>query len=127
MQKFPKFLHDLFYSGEVEDGFPPFGLPPFTTVSHNETLNFEDMASKFGTSLLSVPFISILETIAIAKSFCEYFCLHIVCLSGKLIQSFSCDMLNAALKTFLTSKNVPTVGSVCTFDTSDPTNMLNCV
>ncbi|XP_021915006.1 sodium-independent sulfate anion transporter-like isoform X2 [Zootermopsis nevadensis] len=56
-------------TGEVEDGFPPFGLPPFTTVSHNQTLNFEDMASKFGTSLLSVPFISILETIAIAKSF----------------------------------------------------------
>jgi hypothetical protein len=34
------------------------------------------MASKFGTSLLSVPFISILETIAVAKSFCKYFCLH---------------------------------------------------
>jgi sodium-independent sulfate anion transporter 11 len=62
----------LFDSGEVEDGFPPFGLPPFSTVSHNKTLNFEDMASIYGTSLLSVPFLSVLETIAIAKSFCKY-------------------------------------------------------
>lgn len=56
-------------TGEVQDGFPPFGLPPFSTVSHNKTLNFEDMASIYGTSLLSVPLLSILETIAIAKSF----------------------------------------------------------
>jgi hypothetical protein len=62
----------MFDSGEIEEGFPPFGLPPFSTVSHNKTLNFEDMASKFGTSLISIPFISFLETVATAKSFCEY-------------------------------------------------------
>jgi hypothetical protein len=62
----------MFDTGEIEEGFPPFGLPPFSTVSHNETLNFEDMASKFGTSLISIPFISFLETVATAKSFCEY-------------------------------------------------------
>jgi hypothetical protein len=62
----------MFDSGEIEEGFPPFGLPPFSTVSHNQTLNFEDMASKFGSSLISIPFISFLETVATAKSFCEY-------------------------------------------------------
>jgi hypothetical protein len=62
----------MFNPGEIEDGFPPFGLPPFSTVSHNQTVSFEDMASKFGTSLISIPFISFLETVATAKSFCEY-------------------------------------------------------
>jgi sodium-independent sulfate anion transporter 11 len=62
-----------FDSGEIEDGFPPFGLPPFSAVAHNKTFNFEDMASMYGTSLLSVPMLSILETVSIAKSFCKYF------------------------------------------------------
>jgi hypothetical protein len=62
----------MFDAGEIEEGFPPFGLPPFSTVSHNKTLYFEDMASKYGTSLISIPFISFLETVATAKSFCEY-------------------------------------------------------
>ncbi|XP_033611671.1 sodium-independent sulfate anion transporter-like isoform X2 [Cryptotermes secundus] len=56
-------------TGEIEEGFPPFGLPPFSTVSHNATLSFDDMASKFGTSLISIPFISFLETVATAKAF----------------------------------------------------------
>jgi MFS superfamily sulfate permease-like transporter len=64
----------MFNSGEIEEGLPPFGLPPFSTISHNETRNFEDMASTFGTSLFSIPFISFLETVATAKSFCEYSC-----------------------------------------------------
>lgn len=61
--------HPFKITGTVEEGLPPFDLPPFETVSHNETLYFEDMAKTLGTSLFSVPFISILDTIAIAKSF----------------------------------------------------------
>ncbi|KAJ9600805.1 hypothetical protein L9F63_001017, partial [Diploptera punctata] len=55
--------------GTVEKGFPPFDLPPFETVKGNETIYFDGMAEILGTSLFSVPFISILDTIAIAKSF----------------------------------------------------------
>jgi hypothetical protein len=45
------------------------------------------MVQTYGTSLLSVPFISVLETIAIAKSFCEYFYLQII---QNFIASLAC-------------------------------------
>ncbi|XP_023727084.1 sodium-independent sulfate anion transporter isoform X3 [Cryptotermes secundus] len=89
-------------TGEVADGLPPFGPPPFSTVSHNETLNFEDMARIYGTSLLSVPFISILETIAIAKSFSK----------GKAVDA-SQEMFALGLSNILGSfvRSFPTAGS----------------
>ena len=69
--------YDLFYSGEIAEGLPPFGLPPFRTVSHNVSQSFVDMASIYGTTVLSIPFVSFLETVSTAKAFCKYMCLQI--------------------------------------------------
>lgn len=56
-------------TGEIAEGLPPFELPPFQTVSHNKSQSFEDMASIYGTSVLSLPFVAFLETISTAKAF----------------------------------------------------------
>lgn len=69
--------YDVFYSGEIAEGLPPFELPPFQTMSHNKSQSFEVMASIYGTSVLSLPFVSFLETISTAKAFCKYTCLQI--------------------------------------------------
>lgn len=56
-------------TGEIASGFPSASLPPFSTVHNNETYNFSDMISALGLSVVSVPVISIIEAVAIAKSF----------------------------------------------------------
>lgn len=56
-------------TGEIASGFPSISLPPFSTVHKNETYNFPEMVSALGLSIISVPLISIIETVAIAKSF----------------------------------------------------------
>ncbi|XP_015597943.1 sodium-independent sulfate anion transporter isoform X2 [Cephus cinctus] len=56
-------------TGNITEGLPPFAFPPFSTVYNNQTYNFIDMVDKLGTGLISVPLITILESIALAKSF----------------------------------------------------------
>ncbi|KAK6624109.1 hypothetical protein RUM44_010967 [Polyplax serrata] len=63
-------------TGKIQGGLPEFRLPPFSTTLPNGnnvtvTLPFTDMVSKMGTGVISVPMISILETIAIAKAFAK--------------------------------------------------------
>ncbi|XP_055530601.1 sodium-independent sulfate anion transporter-like isoform X2 [Wyeomyia smithii] len=56
-------------TGNVTSGLPPFQLPPFSTVVNNQTYTFTDMVSELGTSVIALPLIAILESIAIAKAF----------------------------------------------------------
>lgn len=56
-------------TGKIGEGFPPIGLPPFSTVFRNQTYTFIEMTSALGSSLIAIPLISILESIAIAKAF----------------------------------------------------------
>lgn len=58
-------------SGEITPGLPPFKPPPFSTTVNGTTHSFGDMVSDLGASLATIPLISILETVAIAKAFCE--------------------------------------------------------
>lgn len=58
-------------TGNITGGMPPFEPPPFSTVFNNQTISFERMTSELGTSIISVPLISVLETIAIAKAFAK--------------------------------------------------------
>ena len=84
------FKYDVFYSGEIAEGLPPFELPPFQTVSHNKSQSFEDMASIYGTSVLSLPFVAFLETVSTAKAFCKYTCLQIAIVVTNLFIILSC-------------------------------------
>lgn len=56
-------------TGKVNPGLPPFKPPPFTTTVGNETYTFGDMLSGLGSSIITIPGIAILESIAIAKAF----------------------------------------------------------
>nr|XP_019556156.2 LOW QUALITY PROTEIN: sodium-independent sulfate anion transporter-like [Aedes albopictus] len=56
-------------TGNVTSGLPPVQLPPFSAVVHNQTYSFTDMVSELGTSVIALPLIAILESIAIAKAF----------------------------------------------------------
>ncbi|XP_020708385.2 sodium-independent sulfate anion transporter-like isoform X4 [Athalia rosae] len=58
-------------TGTIAEGLPPFGLPPFSICYNNRTYNFGETVSELGSSLISVPLIAILESIAIAKAFAK--------------------------------------------------------
>ncbi|XP_065220315.1 sodium-independent sulfate anion transporter-like isoform X1 [Planococcus citri] len=52
-------------TGKVGSGLPPFAIPSF----HTANATFVDMVSDMGSAVIAVPFISIMETIAIGKAF----------------------------------------------------------
>ncbi|KAH8382602.1 hypothetical protein KR009_004301, partial [Drosophila setifemur] len=60
-------------SGSITPGLPPFKLPPFHTEdpTTGENISFGGMISNVGSALASIPLLSILESIAVAKAFCE--------------------------------------------------------
>lgn len=58
-------------TGQVASGFPPFQPPPFSVEVNGTTMEFMDMMSELGTSLLAIPVVAILEMVAVAKAFCE--------------------------------------------------------
>ncbi|XP_020291043.1 sodium-independent sulfate anion transporter-like isoform X1 [Pseudomyrmex gracilis] len=58
-------------TGNITEGLPPFSLPPFTIVHGNRTYGFVELISELGSSLLSIPLIAILESVAIAKAFAK--------------------------------------------------------
>lgn len=56
-------------TGNVTGGFPTFQLPPFSTVIDGNDVTFVEMLKEFGGSLVTIPFVAILEIFAIAKAF----------------------------------------------------------
>lgn len=47
-------------TGPIGKGFPPIALPPFST----------ELISQLGSAIVTIPLISILETVTIATIFC---------------------------------------------------------
>lgn len=76
-------IYDLYpfrLTGKLQAGLPPFQLPPFSTVTKNGTdLDFADMVNTLGSSIIAIPIVSILDTVAIANAFCNFF--HYSCLT----------------------------------------------
>lgn len=56
-------------TGNVTPGLPPLQLPPLSTTVGNRTYSFSEMISELGSSVVTLPLIGILESIAIAKTF----------------------------------------------------------
>jgi sodium-independent sulfate anion transporter 11 len=56
-------------TGKIAEGLPKFQVPPTSTELNGKEYNFMDMARALGLSLITLPLVSILESIAIAKSF----------------------------------------------------------
>ncbi|KAH0956012.1 hypothetical protein HN011_009689 [Eciton burchellii] len=58
-------------TGNITEGLPPFSLPPFNIVNATHTYTFTELIGELGSSVLSIPLIAILESIAIAKAFAK--------------------------------------------------------
>lgn len=58
-------------TGSMGQGLPPFAPPPFSTTFENRTYNFVEMTTAMGTTLFTMPIISTIEHIAIAKAFAK--------------------------------------------------------
>ncbi|XP_029172772.1 sodium-independent sulfate anion transporter-like isoform X2 [Nylanderia fulva] len=58
-------------TGNITEGLPPLSLPPFTVTKGNETYTFVMLIGEYGSSIISIPLIAILESIAIAKAFAK--------------------------------------------------------
>lgn len=56
-------------TGTVTGGLPTPSIPPFSTVVNGTEVPFTGMLKGFGGSLLTIPFVAILEIFAIAKAF----------------------------------------------------------
>lgn len=56
-------------TGEIQEGLPTFGPPPFSTELNGKAYSFGDMFRALGLSLITIPLVSILESVAIAKAF----------------------------------------------------------
>ncbi|XP_017764524.1 PREDICTED: sodium-independent sulfate anion transporter-like [Eufriesea mexicana] len=56
-------------TGSMGNGLPPFGPPPFSITANNRTYNFLETTAAMGTTLFSVPIVSTIEHMAIAKAF----------------------------------------------------------
>lgn len=56
-------------TGSMGQGLPPFAPPPFSTTFQNRTYDFLEMTTAMGTTLFTIPIVSTIEHIAIAKAF----------------------------------------------------------
>ncbi|XP_068211653.1 sodium-independent sulfate anion transporter-like isoform X2 [Palaemon carinicauda] len=56
-------------TGYVEPGVPPAALPPFTTEVNNQTMTFPDIMNDVGIGIFMIPFIAILDNIAVVSAF----------------------------------------------------------
>ncbi|XP_017785037.1 PREDICTED: sodium-independent sulfate anion transporter [Nicrophorus vespilloides] len=61
-------------TGNVKQGLPPLGLPPFSTNMNNRTIGFTEMVADLGGSVVMVPVIAVLGNVAIAKAFASGNC-----------------------------------------------------
>ncbi|XP_039494373.1 sodium-independent sulfate anion transporter [Drosophila santomea] len=91
-------------SGSITPGLPPFKPPPFHTEdpATGETISFGGMISNVGTALVSIPLLSILESIAVAKAFSK----------GKIVDA-SQEMIALGVSNILSSffSSMPITGS----------------
>ncbi|XP_065338676.1 sodium-independent sulfate anion transporter-like isoform X2 [Cloeon dipterum] len=55
-------------TGEIKEGFPDVSFPNFEVVYQNETLPFQEAFAQLSSSII-IPFVLVLDSIAIAKAF----------------------------------------------------------
>ncbi|XP_065338672.1 sodium-independent sulfate anion transporter-like isoform X1 [Cloeon dipterum] len=88
-------------TGDIEEGFPDVGFPNFEVVYQNETLPFPEAFAELSSSII-IPFVLVLESIAIAKAFAN----------GKTIDATQ-EMIALGLSNIVGSffQSFPTTGS----------------
>lgn len=89
-------------TGKIQSGLPNFSLPPFSTKFNGEDYEFKDMIRALGFSLVTIPLVSILESVAIAKAFSK----------GKIVDATQ-EMIALGLCNIFSSfaRSIPITGS----------------
>lgn len=59
-------------TGQMDPGLPPFQPPPFSTTVDGSPVDFIGMVTRLSTTIIALPIVSILESVAITKAFCKY-------------------------------------------------------
>lgn len=80
-------------TGAVQEGFPAFALPPFRT----ENFNFLDMVRSLGLIIITIPLVSILQSVVIAKAFSKG---KIFDTTQELIALGICNILSSFFQSF---------------------------
>lgn len=70
--QYPRAKYKIFFTGPMDQGLPPFAPPPFSTTFQNRTYDFLELTTAMGTTLFTIPIVSTIEHIAIAKAFGNY-------------------------------------------------------
>lgn len=65
------------FVGQVASGLPEIKIPPLHMQINGKSHNFIELISHIGTTVIALPLISILESIAVAKAFCKNFYIFI--------------------------------------------------
>ncbi|KAK7870324.1 hypothetical protein R5R35_003712 [Gryllus longicercus] len=89
-------------TGPIAEGLPPFKVPPFSTESNGTTVTFGGMLGELGASSITIPLISVLESIAIAKAFSKGKALDA---TQEMIALGMCNILGSFVR------SMPTTGS----------------
>lgn len=89
-------------TGDIKQGLPPFSLPPFSTEIDGKIYKFMDMFRALGLSLITIPLVSILESVAIAKAFSKG---KVVDATQEMIALGLCNMLSSF------ASSIPITGS----------------
>ncbi|XP_055632195.1 sodium-independent sulfate anion transporter-like [Toxorhynchites rutilus septentrionalis] len=63
--------HPFRLTGKVASGFPSLEPPPFSTTIKDEFYDFPRMLQTLGSSIITIPLISILEIVSIGKAFAK--------------------------------------------------------
>ncbi|XP_043502293.1 sodium-independent sulfate anion transporter-like [Polistes fuscatus] len=89
-------------TGKITEGLPPLRPPPFSLDAGNKTYYFPELIEELGGSIVSIPAIAILESVAIAKAFAK----------GKTLDATQ-EMLAVGLCNVIGSfvRSMPTTGS----------------
>ncbi|KAG8446516.1 hypothetical protein GDO86_014101 [Hymenochirus boettgeri] len=62
-------LQPFILTGKTAEGLPHFKPPPFSEITPNGTVTFIEMIQEIGSGLLIIPFMGLLESVAIARAF----------------------------------------------------------
>jgi sodium-independent sulfate anion transporter 11 len=89
-------------TGTVAEGLPAIQVPPMSTEVNGTHYKFTDMVSELGLSLVTIPLVSILEVVAIAKAFSK----------GKILDATQ-EMITLGLCNIASSffQSIPITGS----------------
>lgn len=84
-------------TGRITPGVPKPGLPPFTSLRGNTTVNALEMFAHLGSGLIVVPLVGVISNVAIAKAFSKGKTLDA---TQEIVALGACNIIGAFFRSF---------------------------